>query len=69
MARMGLRLVNVVPRYKKKDRSGSLTSQCNRHLDNCDFDGIKLTEETKRTLISYVVQLMILQLTSITCYI
>ena len=58
-----------IPKYKRKEQpSQSLASTHNRCLDNWDFSQIKLDEMSKKKLISYVVQTMVLLLTTTTCY-
>ena len=53
---------------KRNDKSRSLASSINRDLDAWDFSKVKLTDENKKTLISCMIQIMVLLMCSTTCY-
>ena len=66
MDKMGLG--GCVARKKKVDKVHSLSALSNRNMDAWEFSRIKLTDTLKRKLISVTIQLMVLLMTSSTCY-
>ena len=70
MHKMGLN--DCIPRRKRQSetdsRSQSLCSIWNRNMDNWEVDHIELNEGKKRSLLAALVQIMILLMTSTTCY-
>ena len=65
-----LGLSECIPRRKKQSHSSvkSLAAEINRDLDCWDFGHIDLNEKLKRELVATMIQLMVLLLTSTTCY-
>ena len=61
-------LGDCIPRRKNKSESRSLCSKVNKDMDSWDFSHITLDERKKRRLISTMVHVMVLLLTSTTCY-
>ena len=68
MNKMGLS--NCIPKKKKRKDNNikSLAAENNRDLENWEFEHIALNRDLKVQLISTVVQIMVLLLTSTTCY-
>ena len=63
-----LGLSQCLPKYKGKDSIKSLTATQNRDTMNWDFSKCEMNEESRRNLIAILLQVMILLLTSTTCY-
>ena len=63
-------LSECIPKKKKTsdDNIKSLAAEKNRDLTNWNFDHIELNEEIKVELLANMVQIMVLLLTSTTCY-
>ena len=66
MEKMGLG--QCIVKKKKKNNINSLAATSNRDLDTWDFSGIELNDKNKKDLIAATLQIMILLLTSTTCY-
>ena len=63
-------LGDCIPTRRNKDMGNpqSLSSNINRNSDNWDYSKMNLTESNKREMIAYMLQLMVLLMTSTTCY-
>ena len=66
MERIGLG--QCIAKKKKMNNINSLAAQSNREVDSWDFTGIKLDDHLKKKMIAICLQLMVLLLTSTTCY-
>ena len=66
MEKMGLS--DCIPRRKMKGTPNSLASILNKDMTNWSFENVKLNTSTKRNCIAIMLQLMVLLLTSTTCY-
>ena len=66
MGRMGL--ANCVPKRNNSSKSRSLTCRTNKKMNNWNFETMDFSELNKKRMVSVMVQLMVLLLTSTTCY-
>ena len=66
MGRMGL--ASCVPKRKDSSKSRSLTCKTNKNMNNGNFETMDFSELYKKKMVSVMVQLMVLLLTSSTCY-
>ena len=66
MQRLGLG--KVIPKNKGKEKIRSLAASQNRNLENWDFENVKLDDTVRRNLVALMLHVMVLLLTSTTCY-
>ena len=66
MQRLGLG--RFIPKNKGKENIRSLAASQNRNLENWEFENVKLDDTDRRNLVALMLQVMVLLLTSTTCY-